>query len=115
MFRLPLALSARTHGLLRYAPTNLLAAAIRTRRGLKWGMAVMLLAAPYLYAAAISTTIISNGGTGWLNILVVLFIWNAFKMLWLGPVSLSQLICVRAEERKTHRASATCRATYDTI
>ena len=99
MFRLSLALSARTHGWLRYAPTNLLVAAIRTRRGLKWGTAAMLLAIPYLYAAAICTTIIGNGGPGWLNILVVLFIWNAFKMLWLGPVSLVLLVRVRTRER----------------
>ncbi|MFV0461180.1 MAG: hypothetical protein ACK5MT_20705 [Actinomycetales bacterium] len=68
MLRLSLALSARTHGWLRYAPTNLLAAAIRTRRGLKWGMAAMLLSAPYLYAAAICTAIIGNGRPGWLTI-----------------------------------------------
>lgn len=100
MFRLSLALSARTHGWLRYAPTNLLAAAIRTRRGLKWGTGAMLLSIPYLYAAAICTTIIGNGGPGWLNILAVLFICNALKMLWLGPVSLILLVRTRAEERR---------------
>lgn len=104
MLRLSLALSARTHGWLRCAPTNLLADAIRTRRGLKWGTAAMLLAIPYLYAGAICTTIIGNGGPGWLNTLVVLFIWDAFKMLWLGPVSLVLLIRARMEERKRNAA-----------
>jgi hypothetical protein len=84
----------------RYAPTNILLDAIRTRRGLKWGIPAMLLAAPYLYAAAICTTIIDQGGPGWLNILAVLFIWNAFKMLWIGPVSLVLLARVRAAEWK---------------
>ena len=64
MLRLFLALSARVYGLLRYAPTNLLLDAIRTRRGLKWGVPAMLLALPYLYAAAICTAIINYGGPG---------------------------------------------------
>lgn len=99
MLRTSVALSARTYGVLRYAPTNLLINAIRTRRGLKWGIPAMLLAVPYFYAAAICTTIINDGGPGWLYLLVLLFVWNAFKFLWIGPVSLVQLIHVRAGER----------------
>lgn len=87
----------------RYAPTNILLDAIRTRRGLKWGIPAMLLAAPYLYAAAICTTIINEGGPGWLNILAVLFIWNAFKMLWIGPISLVLLVRARVREYAEHR------------
>ena len=45
MLRTSVALSARGYGVLRYAPTNLLLNAIRTRRGLKWGVPAMLLAA----------------------------------------------------------------------
>jgi hypothetical protein len=90
----------------RYAPTNILLDAIRTRRGLKWGIPAMLLATPYLYAAAICTTIIDQGGPGWLNILVVLFIWDAFKMLWIGPISLVLLTRVRAREHRERRAAA---------
>ncbi|WP_286748410.1 sulfate permease [Microbacterium sp. 71-23] len=89
-----------------YAPTNILLDAIRTRRGLKWGIPAMLLAAPYLYAAAICTTIIDQGGPGWLNILVVLSIWDAFKMLWIGPISLVLLVRVRAREYRERRAAA---------
>lgn len=47
----------------------------------------MLLAVPYFYAAAICTTIINDGGPGWLYLLVLLFVWNTFKFLWIGPVS----------------------------
>lgn len=68
----------------RYMPTNIALDAIRTRRGLKWGVPAMLLAAPYLYAASVCTTLIDNGGPGWLHILVLLFVWNAFKMLWIA-------------------------------
>ncbi len=35
----------------------------------------------------------------WLNILVILFIWNAMKFLWIGPVSLVLLAHVRTRER----------------
>jgi len=100
MLRTSVALSARGYGLLRYAPTNLLLNAIRTRHGLKWGIPATLLGVPYLYAAAICTTIINDGGSGWLYLLVLVFVWNAFKFLWIGPVSLIQLISVRAAERR---------------
>ncbi|WMY79100.1 sulfate permease [Citricoccus sp. I39-566] len=88
MLRTSVALSARGYGVLRYAPTNLLLNAVHTRRGLKWGLAAMLLAVPYFYAVAICTTIINDGGPGWLHLLVLLFVWNAFKFLGIGPVSL---------------------------
>ncbi|GAA3040239.1 sulfate permease [Microbacterium dextranolyticum] len=100
MFRLFLALSARVYGLLRYAPTNLLLDAIRTRRGLRWGVPAMLLALPYLYAAAICTAIINDGGPGWLYLFVLLFIWTALKFIWIGPASLVQLARARSAERK---------------
>ena len=42
-------LSVHTRAFLRrYMPTNILLDAIRTRRGLKWGVPAMLLAVPYL-------------------------------------------------------------------
>lgn len=99
MLRTSVALSARSYGLLRYAPTNLLLNAIRTRRGLKWAIPAMLLAVPYLYGAAICTTIINGGGPDWLYLLVLLFVWNAFKFLWIGPVSLVHLVRRRRQER----------------
>ncbi|WP_431877987.1 hypothetical protein [Amycolatopsis sacchari] len=101
-------MSERGYGWFRYAPTNLLINAIRNkRRGLKWGIPAMLLAVPYFYAAAICTTILSHGGPGWLNLLVILFVWDGFKMLWLGPVSVGLLIRARHQEKKERR-SAEC-------
>ena len=35
-----------------------------------------------------STTILNHDGPGWLNALVILFTWNAFKMLRIDPVTL---------------------------
>nr|WP_108717365.1 sulfate permease [Miniimonas sp. S16] len=102
MLRSSMALSARGYGVLRYAPTNLLLNVVRTRRGLKWGTLAMLLAVVYFYAAAICTTIINDGGPGWLHLLVLLFVWNAFKFLWIGPVSLLLMAGRTARARRTH-------------
>lgn len=49
-------------------PTNILLDAIRTRRGLKWGVPAMFLAGPYLLAASVCNTLIAHGGPGWLNL-----------------------------------------------
>ena len=67
MFRLILTTTAYVHGLLAYAPSNLLLDRIRTREGLKWGKRAMLLAIPYFAIAYWCTTIIDNGGPGWLQ------------------------------------------------
>lgn len=86
MFRLLWAANVRIRYFLRrHMPTNILLDLIRTRRGLKWSIPAMLLAAPYLLAASICTSIIEDGGPGWLNLLVLLFIWNALKFLVMGP------------------------------
>ena len=50
----------------RYMPTNVLLDAIRTRRGLKWGVPAMLLAIPYLLVANLSAEAAASGGPGWL-------------------------------------------------
>lgn len=65
----------------------------------------MLLAAPYLLAASACTSLIAHGGPGWLNLLVLLFIWNALKFLVMGPVSVILLIRIRVREALTARRS----------
>ncbi|MBU5899976.1 sulfate permease, partial [Vibrio cholerae O1] len=70
----------------RYMLTNTLLDVVRTRRGLTWGVPVMLLAIPYLYVAGVLTVVIRDGGPGWLNLLVILAIWNALQMIWIGPI-----------------------------
>nr|BFF16528.1 hypothetical protein GCM10025730_00490 [Promicromonospora thailandica] len=102
MLRTSLALSPRGYGVLRHAPTNLLLNTIRTRCGLKWSVPAMLLAVPYLYAAAICTTIVNDGGPGWLYLLVLLFVWNAFELLWIRPVTLLLMVGRTARSRRTH-------------
>ncbi|EXJ52923.1 sulfate permease [Microbacterium sp. MRS-1] len=111
MFRLLWNLSIRVRLFLRtYMPTNILLNALRTRRGLKWGVPAMLIAVPYLLGAWLLTVWIADGGPGWLNLLVLLFIWNALKFLVNGPITLIALIRARIAERRdrllTERQSA---------
>lgn len=82
-----------------YAPTNILLDAIRTRRGLKWGLPAMVLALPYLVGAAVCIAVIEHGGSG-LHLLVLLLVWNALKFLAIGPISLLLLIRVRLLEAR---------------
>lgn len=101
MFRLLWAASVRTrYYLRRYMPTNILLDAIRTRRGLKWGVPAMLLAGPYLLAASICSAWAAGDGPDWLNLLVLLFVWNVLKFVVMGPVSLVLLSRVRHAERR---------------
>ena len=121
MIRLLWALSVRTRYFLRrYMPTNILLDAIRTRRGLKWGVPAMLLAVPYLLAASICINFIEDGGPGWLNLLVLLLVWSSMKLIVMGPVSLVLLLRVRiheaAERRRVRRQSDAMKsARYATI
>ena len=104
MLRLLWNLSIRVRLFLRtYMPTNILLNAVRTRRGLKWGVPAMLIAAPYLLGAWLLTVWIADGGPGWLNLLVLLFIWNALKFLVNGPITMIVLIRARVAERRDRR------------
>ena len=87
----------------RYMPSNILLDLIRRRNGLKWGVPAMLLAAPYLGVAAWCTTLIESGGPGWLHLVVLICIWNALKMIVIGPVSVVLLVRARAKERQARK------------
>ncbi|TLP95184.1 hypothetical protein FEF26_10450 [Nesterenkonia salmonea] len=87
----------------RYMPTNIALDAIRTRRGLKWGLPAMLLTLPYLYAASFCLQLIETGAPGWLHLIVLVCIWNAMKFFWIGPISLVLLIRERIREATAAR------------
>ena len=87
----------------RYMPSNILLDLIRTRNGLKWGVPAMLLAAPYLGVAAGCTNLIESGGHGWLHLVVLVCIWNALKVVVIGPVSVVLLVKARAKERQARK------------
>ena len=105
MFRLIWAASVRIHSILSYAPTNLLIAAARTRRGLRWGIPAMLLAIPYLLAAYWCVTTIEAGGPGWLNLVVLLCAWNSIKLILNGPSTVILLIRAIQRDHRAHRAA----------
>ncbi len=88
----------------RFMPTNVALDALRTRRGLKWGVPAMLLAVVYFYAASVMTTLIEVGGPEWLYFVMLVCIWNALKFIVHGPVSLIQLARVRVLESRARRA-----------
>ena len=90
MFRIGLAISTAGHGALqRFGPSNIIVRKVRTRRGMKYGLLAMLLAVPYLLIAATYTGLIDQGWSGWLYVIAVICIWDAFKMLALAPTASS--------------------------
>ena len=104
MFRLIWTLSVRTRDYLhRYMPSNRLLAAIRTRRGLKWGIPAMLVALPYILIASVCSGSAADGGPGWLHLIVLWACWNALKFIIMGPVSVALLIRARLREAAVRR------------
>ena len=104
MIRLIWTLSARTrYYLRRYMPTNRLLDEIRRRRNLKWGIPAMLLAVPYLLIASICTNALDQGAPGWLHLVVLWSVWNAMKLIIMGPVSLLLLVRARIAEAVARR------------
>ncbi|TFC34897.1 sulfate permease [Cryobacterium sp. TMT2-14] len=104
MFGLIWSVTARTHfAMRRFMPTNIVLDAIHTRRGLKWGLPVMLLAVPYAFASVFCAGLAEAGGSGWLNALALLFVWNALKFLVAGPATLIRLLWMRGREAQARR------------
>jgi hypothetical protein len=105
MFRIIWVISIHLRNFMRrYMPTNILLDAIRTRRGLKWGVPAMLLAIPYLFAASTCTALIDGGAYRWLYVVALVWIWNALKFIVTGPVSVVLLLqCKRAQVRARKR------------
>ena len=78
-----------------YMPTNRLIDWLRTPRGLKWAVPVALVATPAnLFLMSVCATVVDRGGPGYLNVLVLLFAWNALKFAAMAclsvPIMLSQ-------------------------
>lgn len=96
------------HYLQAFAPTNMFLRHLRTRGGLKWAIPAALLFVPtYLFAAAITTTVISDGGPGWLNLVVLTCTWNALKFAWLGLISPLTVLKCRVASGRTSSAVRT--------
>lgn len=95
-------------------PTNILLGALRTRRGLKSGVPAMPIVAPYLLGAWLLTVWIADGGPRCLNLVVLLFIWNALKFLVNGPITIVILIRGHLAERRDRRLVERESAEYPT-
>ncbi|SBM44411.1 sulfate permease [Propionibacterium freudenreichii] len=105
MFRAIWMLSIRAHDFFHhYMPSNRLLAATRTRQGLKWGVPAMLVGVPYLAMANVCTILIDRGAPEWLHLVVLWGIWNAFKFILNGPISLFRLVRAIMRERMMAQA-----------
>lgn len=101
MFQLLIAFVSRIYAFFqRSMPTNILIRATHTRRGLKWGVPAMLLAVVYVVIAAALAQWVAGGAPGWINLLVLVCLWNALKFAINGPVTLVRLVRVRSYERR---------------
>ncbi|TFB71502.1 sulfate permease [Cryobacterium sp. Hz9] len=104
MFEFILAITARSYYFSRrFMPTNIVTDAIDTRRGLKWGVPAMLFPIPYGFAAAYFAGLVEAGGSNWLNVFVLLYVWDALKFFVVGPVSLIHLVAVQVREAGARR------------
>lgn len=94
LLMLSVRLAAAIHYYLRaYAPTNILLRSLRARDGLKWAIPAALVLVPaYLFAAALATAVVADGGPGWLNLVALLFIWDACKFAALLPIILLSVL-----------------------
>ena len=63
----------------------------------------MLLAVLNAVAAMYCRGQVEAGGPGWLNLLVVLFLFNTLRFVLNGPISLMKLIMVRVRDAMARR------------
>ena len=103
MFRLIVQLATSIRAAMAYAPSNRLVARLRARGRPGSALAAMTVGAAYLLSAATATVLLDRGGPGWLNVLVLLFIWNAFKLALAGPVILFAHARQRSAQRRSPR------------
>ncbi|WP_062389926.1 hypothetical protein [Demequina iriomotensis] len=82
----------------RCMPSNILIRATHRRAGLKWGVPAMLVAGVYLVVGGGLVQWIADGGPGWLNLAVLVCLWNALKFVINGPITLVMLLRACAEE-----------------
>ena len=82
-----LSAAIRRH-LCAYMPSNIAIALLRSRRGPKWALPVAVLVVPaYGFIAAMVSAGIDRGAPAWLNVLVLLFSWNAMKFASIAVLS----------------------------
>jgi hypothetical protein len=103
MFRMIVQLAASARAVLQHAPTNRLLRRLQLRRGLVSAVAAMLTGVAYLFAAVFCTVLLDRGGPGWLNILVLLFLYNSGKLVLHGLAILIAPTWERLGRRRSSR------------
>lgn len=69
-------------------PSNRAVDWLHTPLRLKWAAPVALAVAPtYLFCASVCASAVNRGGPGYLNVLVLLFFWNAVKFAAMGALA----------------------------
>lgn len=98
-------LSAALRRYLRlYMPTNRLVDWLRTPQGIRCAIPVALLATPaYLFAMSVCATIVERDGPACLNLLVVLFAWNAIKFAATGAMTPVRCVTSRLDRSAPSR------------
>jgi hypothetical protein len=94
MISLFLNLAAALNGYMRfYMPTNRAVDWLRTPRGLRWAIPVAIVATPaYLFAMSVCTVVTERGGSDYLNVLGMLFAWNALKFAVVGVLAFPRML-----------------------
>lgn len=89
-----------------YAPTNILTRYLRSPDGQKWAFPISAaLTAGYLASTAGLTTILESGGPGWLNLVTLVWAWNAMKFGLMGVLSLPMSFRAALRDRRAQRES----------
>lgn len=99
MFHLIVQLASSVRAVLQHAPTNRLLRWLHARPRVVSIVIAMLAGVAYLFAAAVCTVLLDDGGPGWLNFLVLLFIYNGFKLVLTAPA----LVVTRVRQRSARR------------
>lgn len=85
-----------------YMPTNRAVDWLRSPHGLLWAIPVALVVTPaYLFTMSVCMAITDRGGPGCLNVLVMLFAWNALKFAVVGVMTPLRWLSVVAD-RSNH-------------
>lgn len=84
MFRLIMRTAGSLRSAFDRAPSNHLARSLRTHARLRSALAALSIGAAYLLAAVVCTVLLGRGAPGWLNLPVLLFLWNAWKLVLTG-------------------------------
>ncbi len=95
------AISARIyHVVQRFAPSNIIIRRVHTRAGIKWGPLVGLAGVlAYGLLLVVAGTLIREGVSGWLSLLVLVGFWNMVRFSVLIPASVIRLLRVRHQEK----------------